>query len=59
MATIEQRLQALESKQTIASKNCIVIFKIGDITAAQQQQINEAEQIGQQVIVVEFVSLAK
>ena len=56
MASIEQRLQALESKRLKADKNLIVVFKDGDLTEAQKDQIKEAELIGQDVMVVEFVS---
>lgn len=51
MATIEQRLQALESKATGNLSPLILI--IGDeITPAQQQQVDEAESQGRKVLLI-------
>lgn len=55
MATIEQRLVALEKKQPMANINCLLIIKDGDdVSGEQQRQIDEAERIGQRVIIVGF-----
>lgn len=55
MATIEQRLEALEKKQPAVNINCLLIIMDGDdVTEEQQLQIDEAERIGQRVIIVGF-----
>jgi len=55
MATIEQRLQALENKVT-NNLNGVVLIIYGDITQEQQLEIDEARKNGQKVILVTFVS---
>ena len=59
MATIEQRLQALESKQPKADMSGLLILIEGEITEVQQKQIDEAERIGQDVFRVEFIAPIK
>lgn len=56
MASIEQRLQALESKQSNPNTNGIVVIMDGELTESQQKQIDDAERIGQMVIKVMFIS---
>ncbi len=51
MATIEQRLQALESKTT-GNLSPLILIVGDDITPEQQQQIDEAESKGRKVVLV-------
>jgi hypothetical protein len=56
MATIEARLQALESKHAEPLNMMIIILDGDKPTEDQQRQIDEGERIGQKVMVVSFVS---
>ena len=56
MATIEARLQALESKHIEPLNMMIIILDGDEPTEDQQRQIDEGERMGQKVIVVSFVS---
>ena len=56
MASIEQRLQVLESKQSNPNTNGVIIIIDGELTESQQRQIDDAERIGQIVIKVMFIS---
>ena len=56
MATIEARLQALESKHIEPLNMMIIILDGDEPTEDQQRQIDEGERIGQKVMVVSFVS---
>lgn len=56
MATIEERLEALEENIKPRNLNCLVIY-LGDdhvFTPEQQRQIDEAKQTEQQIIVVRY-----
>jgi hypothetical protein len=56
MATIEARLQALESKHAEPLNMMIIILSGEDPNPEQQIEIDECERVGQKVMVVSFVS---
>ena len=53
MATIEQRLQSLESK-AIGNLSALILCIDGEITPEQQQQVDEAESQGRKVLLIRW-----
>ena len=53
MATIEQRLQALESKAT-GNLSLFILCLDGEIAPEQQQQVDEAESEGRKVLLMRW-----
>ena len=56
MATIEQRLEVLEENIKPKNLNCLLIYLEDDhvLSPDQKRQIKEANEVGQQVIVVTY-----
>ncbi len=56
MASIEQRLNALEKQRPVANVSVCIIYMDGELTEEQQHRIDDAKRIGQKIIVIEYVA---